>query len=220
MALKYDNVLFDFDGTIMDSGPGILRCVCEIVEEFGYDMPEEAVLRKFIGPPLKQIFRQVFDISSQETDCVVDRYRELHKESNAILEADVYPGVVGLLQRLRNAGAKVGIASVKRETAVVETLKIHDMMEYFDVVAGGPPGVDIVQKDLVMQDCMERMGIGVQGTVMVGDSLYDAEASEQLGVDFCVALWGYGFDDPDDVTKHRQVFVAKDIPALESFLFT
>jgi phosphoglycolate phosphatase-like HAD superfamily hydrolase len=66
---------------------------------------------------------------------------------------------------------------------------------------------------------MERLNAGVEGTVMVGDSLYDAEASEALGVDFCVALWGYGFDNPADIEKHKNVLAAKDVGELEKFLF-
>ncbi len=99
------------------------------------------MLRKFIGPPLKRIFQDVFSLTQEETDRIVDRYRVLHNDTNAIVEAEVYPGIEGLLGRLNAAGARVGIASVKRETSVVETLEIYGIEKYFDAVAGAPPGV-------------------------------------------------------------------------------
>ena len=219
MGIRYRTVLFDFDGTIIDSGPGILRCVREVITRLGYDMPQEEVLRKFVGPPLIQIFRDTFGLTQQEAGDVVELYRELYSSTNAIMEADVYPGVIDLLKNLNRAGVKVGIASIKREVSVKQTLKTFDMLRYFDAAAGASAGGGHADKMLIMQECIKRLGADAGETVMIGDSLYDAEAAENLGIDFCAALWGYGFDDPDDVEKHKHVFAAKNIAALERFLF-
>jgi len=220
MGLRYDTVMFDFDGTVIDSGPGILRCARETIDELGLPMPEEKVLRKLIGPPLKLMFQEIFGLTPDEAEDVVCLYRKKHKETRAILEGEFYDGIEQLLKDLNAAGAVCAVASAKREATVKETLDHFDMMKYFKEVSGAAPDTEYADKTLIMQDCIERLGVDMEGLVMVGDTVYDAEAAENLDVDFCAAMWGYGFDNKDDIKKHKCRFVAYDVPALGRFLLS
>ncbi len=218
MDLKYKYVMFDFDGTVIDSGPGILKCARHTIGQFGFDMPGEDVLRKFIGPPLKLSFMNTFDISSMLADKVVSVYRETYADTNSIMDARIYGGVLELIGELKDAGARVGVASAKREVTVRETLKMFGIAEYFDAVSGAGENMEYADKTGIMRDCMDRMAVEPYKTVMVGDSDYDAIGSESCGIDFCAVLWGYGFCGIEDVSRFKCRYIAGDVPSLRRFL--
>ena len=90
--IRYKTVLFDLDGTITDSGAGIMNAICYAVKKYGLAEPEEAVLRSFIGPPLKEQFREVFRLSAEEGRRMVSLYREDFGEKR-IFENRGYDGV-------------------------------------------------------------------------------------------------------------------------------
>lgn len=218
MDLKYKTVLFDFDGTVMDSGPGIFRCARETVRELGYRMPDEAALRKLIGPPLKLSFQNMFELSDQQADRMVEVYRRHYRESNGMLEGFIYPGMEALLRRLNECGAVCAIASVKREVMVRETLLHFSMTHLFQAICGAPHGNRIANKKEIMQDCINRLGARPYNLLMVGDSGYDAAAAGELEIDFCAAMWGYGFDGIEDLKPYQCRYIAQDISALQRFL--
>lgn len=218
MGLRYQTIVFDFDGTVIDSGPGILRCARETIMQSGLEMPDESALRKFIGPPLKHMFAEMFDLTPERAEEVVELYRKIHRETRAILEATFYEGMTQLLEELNAAGAVCAVASAKQERTVRETMVHFDLLKYFKEVKGGTPDMAYADKTIIMQRCINALHADASDMVMVGDTVYDAEAAENLGVDFCAALWGYGFDNPVLLEKHKYVAAAQDVAALRDFL--
>lgn len=218
MDLKYNTVLFDFDGTVIDSGPGILKCARETIGEFGLPMPDESILNRFIGPPLKRSFMDTFETSPALSDELVACYRKKYRESEGIMDAYIYEGMEELLTTLNDAGATVAIASAKQEPTVRETLRRFDMLHYFKAVAGASPTVEYADKTDIMRDCLERLDVSPSDAVMIGDSGYDAHSSNELGVDFCAVMWGYGFNTVEDLKKFRCRYIAEDVPSLRRFL--
>ena len=94
--MKYTTVLFDLDGTITDSKPGILNSIRYALKKYGLQVPSDEVLQTFIGPPLKEQFQEVFGLTEEESIQMVAAYREYYAEKG-IFENRVYEGV-------RNAG--------------------------------------------------------------------------------------------------------------------
>ena len=112
--IRYKTVLFDLDGTITDSGTGIMNAIRYAVRKYGLAEPEEAVLRSFIGPPLKEQFRKVFGLSEEEGRRMVALYREYYGEKG-IFENRVYDGVPEMLDTLKRAGIRILMATSKPE---------------------------------------------------------------------------------------------------------
>ena len=110
--IRYKTVLFDLDGTITDSGTGIMNAIRYAVRKYGLAEPEEAVLRSFIGPPLKEQFRKVFGLSEEEGRRMVALYREYYGEKG-IFENRVYDGVPEMLDTLKRAGIRILMATSK-----------------------------------------------------------------------------------------------------------
>ena len=111
---NYDIILFDLDGTLTDSAPGILNSVRYACRKLGLEMPSETTLRKFLGPPLIDSFRQLVGLSDAEADRAVSAFRE-YFPTKGLFENEVYPGIPALLADLKAAGKTVLIATSKPE---------------------------------------------------------------------------------------------------------
>ena len=103
---NYDVILFDLDGTLTDSAPGILNSVRYACRKLGLEMPAEATLRRFLGPPLIESFRTLLGLSDADANRAVSAFREYFPETG-IFENEVYPGVPALLADLKAAGKTV-----------------------------------------------------------------------------------------------------------------
>ncbi|MDL2237740.1 HAD hydrolase-like protein [Christensenellaceae bacterium OttesenSCG-928-K19] len=216
--MRYKTVLFDFDGTIMDSGKGIIRCAVETAQHFGLEPPGEAQLRKFVGPPIVLSFVDTFGVSREQAEKMVLHYREVHRSSNAKLEGSVYAGIEELLERLNEAGATCAVASVKNRVTVQETVEHFGLEKHFKAVCGGD-GVTMPDKAVIVRECLQKLHVSDKSsTILVGDSDYDAIGAGQVGIDFCAVLWGYGFSVEADVKKFDCKSIAHDVQELGRFL--
>ena len=112
--MKYQIALFDLDGTITDSGPGIVNSIRYALEKHGMPVPEEKVLRTFIGPPLKEQFQAVCGLNEEEGARMVEAYREYYTD-RGIFENSVYSGVTEMLERLKESGVRILMATAKPE---------------------------------------------------------------------------------------------------------
>ena len=116
---RFDAVLFDFDGTVADTGKGIFGGVYHTLAHMGLEPPPEEKLRYFIGPPLHDSFQTVFGFDAETSDAAVKKYREYYREKG-MFELTFYDGMEELLVRLRVSGVKTGIASAKPENPGVQ----------------------------------------------------------------------------------------------------
>src|SRR5699024_5612316 len=112
--MKYQIALFDLDGTITDSGPGIVNSIRYALEKHGMPVPEEKVLRTCIGPPLKEQFQAVCGLNEEEGARMVEAYREYYTD-RGIFENSVYSGVPEMLERLKESGVRILMATAKPE---------------------------------------------------------------------------------------------------------
>lgn len=217
MDMKHKTVLFDFDGTLMDTSRGILYCAKRTIEDMGFALPDDTALRKFIGPPLKLSFVGVCGMSDEQATKAVQHYRERYAEEG-MLEADIYPGMEKLLQDLDAAGVTCAVASVKMETIVRKTLAHFKLTDYFDAICGAPQDINIKGKEAIVREAVSRTNSAPADCLLVGDSDYDAKGAQGAGVDFCAVLWGFGFDKMEDAAQFTCRYIAQDVPALERFL--
>ena len=128
-------ILFDLDGTLTDSAPGITRCVQYALRHFGIDEPDLKKLECFVGPPLKEMFMEYAGFSESQAEEAVAKYRERYTEKG-IFENGVYEGIPELLQLCRDRGRVLGVASSKPQVFVEQILEHFDLRQYFEVVVG------------------------------------------------------------------------------------
>ncbi|MDY2938371.1 MAG: HAD-IA family hydrolase [Fusicatenibacter sp.] len=188
-----DVILFDLDGTLTDSGPGITRCVQYALQSFGIEEPDLKKLECFVGPPLKESFMKYGGLDDDQAEKAVEKYRERYQDTG-IFENEVYEGIPELLQFLKERGKILAVASSKPEVYVERILEHFQLRDYFTVVSGAELDGRRTKKAEVIEEALRRLGCSRkrQNVVMVGDRLQDVEGASSCGL-LCVgAAYGYG----------------------------
>ncbi len=214
---RYDAVLFDFDGTLFDTFEGIAVCMRETVFElFGIPRKELEEYRELCGPPLKKCFEMLGCSDEKEIMRACGRYRELYRR-DGIRMCRLYDGMESALDRLREAGVRVGIASSKAESVIAATLEQKGMDGVFEAISATPPDERLVTKKELILNGMGAMGLSDKSRVaMCGDRFYDAEGAQQAGVDFIAAA--YGLAPEGELDRYKHVFKALSPGAIADFV--
>ncbi|MGM0384401.1 MAG: HAD family hydrolase [Actinomycetota bacterium] len=185
--------LFDFDGTIADSGPTIMAAASATLRHFGYPVPPPQRLRGFVGPPLPQGITEVLGLPPELVPEFRTRYRATYVER--MTEAPPFPGIPALLTALAEAGWVLGVASSKREDLVVRILAAQGLGEAFTVVAGADRTEHNAGKAWVLGRALALLsesGMDGSDAVLVGDRHHDVEGAAEHGLRTVFAAWGYG----------------------------
>lgn len=189
MRARWRAVLFDLDGTMTDSAPGITGSVRAALTRMGRPVPPESVLRRFIGPPLYPSFREFCGLTDAGAQEAIRLYREDYAAGGAF-RASVYPGVPELLARLRSAGAFLAVATSKPRNMTELVLKHFGLAERFDFVSAPEESEKTLTKDRVILPAVRAAGCSPAEAVMVGDTRYDAEGARLAGTGFIGVLYG------------------------------
>lgn len=187
----YQAVIFDFDGTLCDTGEGIKKSARYALEAFGYHVEGNDDLSYFIGPPLLVVFQEHFGASAEEAVALVSKYRERYTNIG-LYECALYDGIEKLLAALKNDGVRLGIASSKPKKYIDLLLEKFNLTKYFDAVCGVDFQADCEPKHSVIARCLSELGVQPSDAVMVGDRSYDVDGARDNAVDAVGALWGYG----------------------------
>ena len=176
-------ILFDLDGTIINSFLGITRCVQYALRSKGIDVENLKDLEEYIGPPLKQTFQKNYDFSDEETIDLIRKYRERF-DVTGIFENELYPGVEQTLLHLKECGYPLVLASSKPETACERILEKHGLLSCFDEVVGATLDGRISTKEQVLKEVFQRIGSNdPKDYVLIGDTIYDVEGANKVGMD-------------------------------------
>lgn len=190
--MRYKSVIFDFDGTICDSGEGIVKSAAYALESFGYPVPDDlSELNYFIGPPLLVTFQEKYGAPPAQAEALVKKYRERYTDTG-LFESELYAGIEKLLKALKSDGIKLGVATSKPLPFAEALLKHFGIYEYFDAVCGVTFTEDCVPKSDIILKCVKALGMDFEDALMVGDKNYDIIGAKQNRVDSAGVLWGYG----------------------------
>lgn len=190
--MKFKAVIFDFDGTVCETAPGIVKSARYALEAFGYSVPEDdKELEFFIGPPLLVTFQERFGADAQTAMELVKKYRERYT-NQGVYESNLYKGIDNLLAALKKDGLKIGIASSKPQKYVETLLERFNVMKYFDCVCGVSFTADCESKASIISRCMASLAVQPEEVFMVGDKRYDIEGAKANGMLSVGVLWGYG----------------------------
>ena len=190
--MRYQTVVFDFDGTVADTAQGIFESVQYALRKLELPPASEQTLRRFIGPPLPYSFRQFVGLPDDVADKAVLFYRENYGTQGKF-KLYFYDGIPELLQTLRSAGVRTCLASAKPDRFIQQILEHFHAQNGFDSAQGMPMAEQSADKSGVILDVMNRVGASDRGRVlMVGDTKYDMIGAKELGVAGLGVLYGYG----------------------------
>lgn len=182
-------VFFDLDGTLTDSGEGIMNCATLGLEHFGLPVPPREEMRVFVGPPLDQTFIK-FGVPADKTDEAIEVFRSRYRTVGKF-ENFPYPGIQEALETLQGQGHRLFVATSKPEALANEVLAHFDLAKYFEQIAGATFNGTRSHKADVITYLLSLTG-DVGQTVMVGDTAYDVIGAAQHGIPTIGVSWGYG----------------------------
>lgn len=194
MKLKYRAALFDLDGTLTDSGQGIINSLKATFPLVDWPVPPPDVLKKFIGPPLFNCLKRETNMPDEKADRFVTLYRKRYTERGAF-ENSVYPGILRLLEDLRGAGMKLAVATSKPVTPAKIVLDYFDLTRRFDTIAAEDDSEHGGGKEWLIRNALEELKLSPEEAVMIGDTKYDAAGARNAGTDFIGALYGFGTEE-------------------------
>lgn len=206
-------VLFDLDGTLTDSGEGIINCAQMTLERFGLPVPSREEMRVFVGPPLGESFMKYGVPASRVEEAIAifrSRYLPIGKFEN-----HPYPGIRQLLEALKKQGHKLYVATSKPEATAIEVLEHFDLAKYFDCICGATFDQSRVNKSDVIAFLLQSVG-GNSDTVMVGDTAFDVIGAAAHGIPTIGVSWGYG--TVDDMIRAGAAAIADTPEMLEKLI--
>ena len=204
--MKYTHLFFDLDGTLVDSGEGIIKGIEYSLAKFGITVEDNSVLRTFIGPPLVDSFRQNYGFETEKAMLAIKYYREYYNEIG-IKEAYVYNGLVETLQALKNKGYVLAVATSKPEVLANRVLEYFGLAKFFDTISGASLDERLSHKDVILDYALKKYGVDRAKCLMIGDRKFDVLGAKANSIDCLGVLYGYG--DLPEMEKAGATYIVK-----------
>lgn len=195
-------IIFDLDGTLLDTGRGISKCIASTLGKMGFKVPDEETCKTFVGPPLKKRFLELYDADENTADAVMKAFREEYGKGDVFL-ADRYAGMEECLTTLQKR-FPLAVATYKREDHAVQLLEKFGMAPYFDAICGSDAAATMT-KNQIVEKAVNLVGATPAESLLIGDSANDAESALQLGIPFIGVTYGYGFKSGADIAKFPHI---------------
>ena len=214
--MRYRLYIFDLDGTLVDTSPGIMETVRWVEQQLGIPAIPEELLRGFIGPPLEDSFWRYYGAGPDQVRRMVDLFRSRYRV-DGVGNGIVYPGIPEILDTIAAAGAVAAVATLKHESVARLALDKFGLLPRFAAVAAGsdahPSKADLIRQVMAELNWTDRSAV-----LMMGDSRYDGVGAMEAGVDFVPLTYGFGFTEPGSLDGLPTVFTAKQPKDLVRFV--
>lgn len=215
--MSFDHIFFDLDGTLTDSGEGIMNSVAYALQKFGIDEQDREKLRLFIGPPLIDSFMRLYGFDHEKAVLAVEYYRE-YFAPKGIYENKVYDGMSELLRDLKADGRRMYLATSKPEPYAFEIVKHFGLWQYLDGLYGSTMSEERTRKEDVIEYALEQTGLDKNEVVMVGDRYHDIYGAKVNGLKSIGVLFGFG--SREELTEAGADAIADTVDDLRQILFT
>lgn len=182
-------ILFDLDGTLTDSGEGIINCATLALQHFGLPVPSREEMRVFVGPPLDKTFKD-FGVPAHKTQEAIDIFRSRYMVTGKFENAP-YPGIHELLDTLKKQGHRLFVATSKPEVTALEVLAKFKLTDYFEMICGATLDESRSHKANVIAYLLEKIG-RPEHILMVGDTEFDVLGAATHRIPTIGVAWGYG----------------------------
>ena len=213
--MRYRHIFFDLDGTLAESGPGIMESARYAMLRMGFD-PGDMDLSFLIGPPMRESLRKVCAFSEAEAEEGLRHYRSYYWEKG-MYASSLYPGIEALLARLTQEGALLFVATSKIETHAVKMLQYLGVAGYFSLIGGADAQGGSGRKAEVLRGALARYPLPEPSSaILVGDTRYDALGAHEAGMPCLGVLYGYG--GRSSLEEAGADFLVEDVQALGEFL--
>lgn len=199
------NLLFDLDGTLVDSSRTIGVCIDHALQQVGVSTRGEGSVTELIGQPLLEIFCNHFNLTHEQADSAIAHYRA-HYDLQIQVGSRVYDGVAEVLADLRARGFRLFIATVKPTSVAEKVLNDLGLRKHFEAVAGASMGYERRDKASIIAHALSQFKLDPAQTVMIGDRDQDILGARANGLPCIAVKWGFG-SEPELLTARPDYMV-------------
>lgn len=215
---NYRAIIFDLDGTLLDTSMGIYNSVRYTEEKMGFTPIMDDQLSLFIGPPPTEMYQSLYGVTVQIAMEATKYHREYSREKG-FKEAIIYNHINSLLKKIRGKGFLLGVATLKSQDITNKLLSHFKLSDFFDAIVGVDVGESFKKAD-VIKIALDKFKItDVKQSVLIGDSLYDAIGAEEVGCDFIGVTYGFGFKSAKAINEFQNVGIAHSVEVLSDLIY-
>ena len=208
-------LLFDLDGTVTNSAPGIIDSAVFAIKQMGFEVPPMSVLKQFVGPPLRYSFAHYVGMSELQAEQAIAIYRESYA-AGGIYNNSLYDGVKEFLEKAKSSGKVLLLATSKPEKSVYVVLDYLGIRKYFDFVSAASFSPELDSKTKIIERAISMCDCEKSDCVMIGDRLYDVEGATNNGIECIGILNGSGLYD--ELNNAGAVLIVEDYKTLSEIL--
>ena len=212
---KYKYILFDLDGTLIYSHPGIFGCIRYALKELGLPAPKQEQLEKCIGPSLMYSFQNYFGLDEETAREATRKYREEYSKTG-VYQNEPIEGVLETLKALKEKGYVMAMATSKPKIYADIIAERWGFDRYLSAQVGSGIDGSFPTKASVITEAMRQLGAPREETLMVGDRFHDLEGARENGVD--CALLAVGYAEEGEIEREKPEYAFDDFWALGEFL--
>ena len=200
----YHYVIFDVDGTLLDTTEGIQLAVSKTIMMENLRPLSKEELLTFIGPPIQESFRRFYELSDARIQELATSFRKNYS-GEYLLRAREYDGLCSVCRQMKEMGVKMAVATFKRQDYAEKIVKFFPSGKYMEFVFGADHENKLKKADIITL-AKNSLGVSKEDAVlMIGDSSYDAIGAEKLGIDFLGVTYGFGFKTEKDVMQYKSI---------------
>lgn len=188
----YNCILFDLDGTLLDTHIGIEESVRYTLNVLQIDLPHDVSISSFIGPPIQESLARYCNFNAKESQYGANVFREYYK-NEALYKASLYDGIIDLIHFLLKNNILIGVATYKREDYALKLLQHFNILDACST-AHGADNENKLKKSEIIALCYNELNLNKDDILYIGDTEGDALAAKSAGVDFLGVTWGFGFN--------------------------
>ena len=212
---NFSHLIFDLDGTLVNSKPGLLNALRYVLKNMGLKHQPEEIIDQLIGPPIQQGMKEVLGFNDQQIEISSRLFREYYG-AYGLFEGEVYPGIHLLLEELVAQGKKLFVATSKYALFLPAILRHFELDRYFDDREAAE-GTVLQTKAELITNLMDRNRLVPSKTiVMIGDTRFDIVGGKANQI--ATIAVGYGFGQTDELQSLDPDYFAQDVDDLTEFL--
>lgn len=216
--MRLKGILFDLDGTLLDTSEGIIESVRHTISLLGLPELTTEVLKTFVGPPVQESFKKYYGMEEANAQEAADVFRSYYKET-ALFLAQPYPGIHELLEKIKKNNLRIGVATYKREDYAKTLLEHFDIAPFCDTICGADNENKLTKTDIIMK-CLHDLSLDTKDTVLIGDTIHDARGASNSGIPFIGVAYGFGFESRNDSIPYPCVRCVETVEELADAIFT
>ena len=214
---KYTTILWDLDGTIINSSPGVYASFNHTFKTVGMPELTSAEMQPFMGPPLRTTFQEILGLSHEQTEECLAIYRDYYLKQGGALDCELYPGIIETIQAAKAAGITNSLATSKALRGTTLVGEHFDFLKYFDVLGTAANDESRNSKTDVITyafEELEKIGADLSRVILVGDRIHDVEGARHHNLEVVLVKWGFGNEQEWDLAD----YVVEDAQELKSLL--